>query len=150
MIAVPKDILIKLFENQIESGQLQQQKYPIKCQCHCQCGRYPNDMLIVDKVMTDILESSNNNLGNFENNNTNNVSIPSSSVSSHNIRRDSKSFFAQQQMSSSKMDTSDSSNPENNFFNGNSDFLTRPSINGTTTSDFNNCKLNLFEISFFK
>lgn len=134
MIAVPKNILIKLVENQIES-ELQQQKPPTKCQCHCQCGRYPNDMLIVDKVMTDILESSSKEFGNFENNtfNNNNGSTPSSSVSSHTSRRDSTSFFPQQQpqsclsilQTSTKMDTamdtsnSTPSNSENtpiNFF----------------------------------
>lgn len=163
MVAVPKDILIKLVEHQIESEQLQQQKAPSKCQCHCQCGRYPNDMLIVDKVMTDILESSSKeyNIGNYDNNsNNNNGSTPSSSISSHNSRRDSSSFFGQP---SSRMDTTEttSSNsiPETTsvtfFGNANSstitsnplsgiqtDFLSISSINNTT-ADFSNCNLFL-------
>lgn len=55
LIAVPKDVLIKLVEQKIENDQHQQQLAqqevkPVKCLCHCQCGRYPNEMLIVDKV----------------------------------------------------------------------------------------------------
>lgn len=60
MVAVPKEVLIKLVEHKIESDQQQQQSEskPVKCQCYCQCGRYPVDMFIVDKVMTDLLENS--------------------------------------------------------------------------------------------
>lgn len=63
MVTVPKEILIKLVEHKIESDQQQQQSEAkqIKCQCHCHCGRYPSDMLIVDKVMADLLENSSKN-----------------------------------------------------------------------------------------
>uniref|UniRef100_A0A914ED95 Nuclear hormone receptor HR96 n=1 Tax=Acrobeloides nanus TaxID=290746 RepID=A0A914ED95_9BILA len=64
-ITLPKDVVMKLFETKIESDQQQQQHHqhsaahpPLKCQCRCQCGRYPSDMLIVDKVMTDLLQTS--------------------------------------------------------------------------------------------
>jgi hypothetical protein len=62
LVAVPRDVLIKLVEQKIESEQQAQQQAggiaPLKCQCHCTCGRYPADLLIVDKVMTDLLENS--------------------------------------------------------------------------------------------
>jgi len=61
MVAIPRDVLIKLVEQKIESEQSQSTPggtAPVKCQCHCTCGRYPNDLLIVDKVMTDLLENS--------------------------------------------------------------------------------------------
>lgn len=61
LVAVPRDVLIKLVEQKIESEQQAQQQagiVPLKCQCHCSCGRYPADLLIVDKVMTDLLENS--------------------------------------------------------------------------------------------
>ncbi|KAI1724158.1 zinc finger, c4 type (two domains) domain-containing protein [Ditylenchus destructor] len=63
LVAIPKDVLMKLVEHKIENEQQQQhqkmeESKPAKCQCHCQCGRYPNEMLIVDKVMTDLLENS--------------------------------------------------------------------------------------------
>jgi hypothetical protein len=57
MVAIPKDVLMKLVEHRIENDQQQQQQMeaakPVKCQCHCQCGRYPHDVLIVDKVGRD-------------------------------------------------------------------------------------------------
>ncbi|KAE9550734.1 hypothetical protein FO519_006056 [Halicephalobus sp. NKZ332] len=61
MVAIPRDVLIKLVEQKIESEQAQPVPggtVPVKCQCHCNCGRYPSDLLIVDKVMTDLLENS--------------------------------------------------------------------------------------------
>uniref|UniRef100_A0A914XRZ5 Nuclear hormone receptor HR96 n=1 Tax=Panagrolaimus superbus TaxID=310955 RepID=A0A914XRZ5_9BILA len=63
LVAVPRDVLIKLVEQKIESEQQAQQQAgggmaPLKCQCHCSCGRYPSELLIVDKVMTDLLENS--------------------------------------------------------------------------------------------
>jgi hypothetical protein len=62
LVAVPRDVLIKLVEQKIESEQQAQQQSngmaPLKCQCHCSCGRYPSELLIVDKVMTDLLENS--------------------------------------------------------------------------------------------
>ncbi|CAD5234490.1 unnamed protein product [Bursaphelenchus xylophilus] len=57
LIAVPKNLLIKLVEKNIEVNQASGNP-PLKCNCRCQCGRYPNDILIVDKVMADLLESS--------------------------------------------------------------------------------------------
>lgn len=50
MVSVPKDMLIKLVEQRLEAERNQLNQTPTKCQCRCQCGRYPNDMLIVDKV----------------------------------------------------------------------------------------------------
>uniref|UniRef100_A0A7E4VB94 Nuclear receptor domain-containing protein n=1 Tax=Panagrellus redivivus TaxID=6233 RepID=A0A7E4VB94_PANRE len=69
LISVPRDIFIKLIENRKESDQGHNplnpppghnplNPPPVKCQCHCNCGRYPNELLIVDKVMTDLLENS--------------------------------------------------------------------------------------------
>lgn len=49
MVSIPKDILLKLVEQRIESDKTQIQP-PSKCLCHCHCGRYPNDVPIVDKV----------------------------------------------------------------------------------------------------
>lgn len=61
MVAIPREVLMKLVEQKIESEQSQSVPggaVPVKCQCRCSCGRYPNDLLIVDKVMTDLLENS--------------------------------------------------------------------------------------------
>uniref|UniRef100_A0AC34Q152 Nuclear receptor domain-containing protein n=1 Tax=Panagrolaimus sp. JU765 TaxID=591449 RepID=A0AC34Q152_9BILA len=60
MVAIPRDVLFKLVEQRLEVEQPQQLtgQPPKKCQCHCTCGRYPNELLIVDKVMTDLLETS--------------------------------------------------------------------------------------------
>lgn len=59
---MPKDMLIKLVEQRLEAERNQLNQTPTKCQCRCQCGRYPNDMLIVDKVMADLLEGSSKHL----------------------------------------------------------------------------------------
>jgi hypothetical protein len=50
MVSIPKDVLMKLVEQRLEAERTHLQT-PSKCQCHCQCGRYPNDMFIVDKVV---------------------------------------------------------------------------------------------------
>lgn len=59
MIAVRKDVLMGIVQENIENRQAQMQQQlntpPVKCKCVCQCGRYGNDSVIVDKVMADML-----------------------------------------------------------------------------------------------
>uniref|UniRef100_A0A915DW31 NR LBD domain-containing protein n=1 Tax=Ditylenchus dipsaci TaxID=166011 RepID=A0A915DW31_9BILA len=101
MIAIPKDVLMKLVEHRIENDQQQQQQQmeaakPAKCQCHCQCGRYPNELLIVDKVMTDLLENSSKQYNNnIDTDNTNRgVVIEMESNSSVNSNATPTSFLS--------------------------------------------------------
>nr|CAD2141697.1 unnamed protein product [Meloidogyne enterolobii] len=85
MVSIPKDILLKLVEQRIESDKTQVQP-PSKCLCHCHCGRYPNDVPIVDKVMTDLLEGSSKHLGGGDNNSTSsNNSTPRNSLQSQPV-----------------------------------------------------------------
>uniref|UniRef100_A0A915M9Z4 NR LBD domain-containing protein n=1 Tax=Meloidogyne javanica TaxID=6303 RepID=A0A915M9Z4_MELJA len=85
MVSIPKDILLKLVEQRIESDKTQIQP-PSKCLCHCHCGRYPNDVPIVDKVMTDLLEGSSKHLGGGDNNSTgSNNSTPRNSLQSQPV-----------------------------------------------------------------
>ncbi|KAI6244117.1 Nuclear hormone receptor family member nhr-48 [Aphelenchoides fujianensis] len=59
MVAVPKAVLTAIVQENIENRQAQQQAQPVhpplKCVCKCQCGRYPNDLVIVDVVHRDML-----------------------------------------------------------------------------------------------
>jgi hypothetical protein len=64
MIAVRKDVLMGIVQENIENRQAQIQQQlstpPVKCKCFCQCGRYGNDSVIVDKVMADMLHEAKN------------------------------------------------------------------------------------------
>ncbi|KAI6209505.1 Nuclear hormone receptor family member nhr-48 [Aphelenchoides besseyi] len=60
MVTVPKAVLTAIVQENIENRQAQQNTaqtiHPtLKCVCKCQCGRYPNDMVIVDVVHRDLL-----------------------------------------------------------------------------------------------
>uniref|UniRef100_A0A1I8ARF5 Nuclear receptor domain-containing protein n=1 Tax=Steinernema glaseri TaxID=37863 RepID=A0A1I8ARF5_9BILA len=68
MIAVPRDVLQRLFQNysnvqprapeRKENSPPPPAEAPVKCECKCRCGRYPGETLIVDQVMMDLLENS--------------------------------------------------------------------------------------------
>lgn len=58
MVAVPKNLLMKLVQKNIENNQQAHCNPPLKCCCRCQCGRYPTSQLIVDKVMADLLSET--------------------------------------------------------------------------------------------
>jgi hypothetical protein len=66
MIAVRKDVLMNIVQENIENRhqQLQQQinTPPVKCKCICQCGRYSSESVIVDHVMADMLQGANNSI----------------------------------------------------------------------------------------
>ncbi|KAI6205398.1 Nuclear hormone receptor family member nhr-48 [Aphelenchoides besseyi] len=60
MVTVPKAVLTAIVQENIENRQAQQNTAqtihpPLKCVCKCQCGRYPNDIVIVDVVHRDLL-----------------------------------------------------------------------------------------------
>lgn len=66
MIAVRKDVLLGIVQENIDNRQAQIQQQintpPAKCKCTCMCGRYSNDSVIVDRVMSDMLQEAKNSI----------------------------------------------------------------------------------------